>query len=217
MSVFLWSTCHSSVARRNFTWRWECPCFMGAPTRKMGCHVTSQWICRFDTSGRWGPYLGIYRIPWMCMGMPGVLGWFWCDRGVCLRAGGAHNRLLVSFLQDFPQATCGDTPESRMQTGLCPSCSCVCSWASSWGPVWTQPVQLFVVPLWMLAELYFTWWIHLTLHFMYRHVKPILTIRSNVSLCGHDSLWKVIHNGDLFLPMNCISQIYRLPVFCRKL
>lgn len=115
------------LPRRNFTWRWECPCFMGAPTSKIGCHGTFQWICR----GRWGPYLGIYRIAWMCMGLPGILRWFQCDRGVCLRAGGAHNRLLVGFLQDFPQAVCGDTPGSRVQTDLGPSCSCVCSWVNS--------------------------------------------------------------------------------------
>lgn len=104
------------LARRIFTCRWECPCFMGAPTTKTGCHVTFQWVCRFGTRGRWGPFLGIYRIPWMCMGMPGILGWFQCDRGVCLRAGGAHNGLLVGFLQDFPQAACGNTLESRVQT-----------------------------------------------------------------------------------------------------
>lgn len=37
----------------------------------------------------------------MCMGMLGILEEFHCDRGVCLRAGGAHNGILVSFLQDF--------------------------------------------------------------------------------------------------------------------
>lgn len=47
--------------------------------------------------------------------MPGILGWFHCDRDVCLRAGGAHDRMLVSFLQDFLQAACGDTPESGVQ------------------------------------------------------------------------------------------------------
>lgn len=102
------------LPRRNFTWRWECPCFMGAPTSKTSCRGTFQWICRFGTRGRWGLYLGIYRIAWMCMGLPGILRW--CDRGVCLGAGGAHNRLLVGFLQDFPLAVCGDIPGSRVQT-----------------------------------------------------------------------------------------------------
>lgn len=58
-------------------------------------------------------YIGLHGC---AVGMPGILGWFQCDRGVCLRAGGAHNGLLVGSLQDFPQAACGDTPRSRVQT-----------------------------------------------------------------------------------------------------
>lgn len=146
------------LARRNFTWRWECPCFMGAPTSKTSCHVIFQWICRFDTRDRWGPYLGIYRIAWTCMGMSGILEWFQCDRGVCSRAGGAQNRLLVGFLQDFPQAACGDSPRSRVQTVRSVPILFLClllSWLVRTSGDTTS--ALYVVPLWMH-------WLSYTLH-----------------------------------------------------
>lgn len=85
--------------------------------------------------------------------------------------------------------------ESR-QADLCPCCTHVGSWANLWGLVWIQPVELYAIPLWMCWLSYTlhkgcTW----LLHFMYRHLKLMETFRSKASLCGHDSLWKDVHNA----------------------
>lgn len=146
------------LARRNFTWRWECPCFSGAPSSKTGCRVVFQWICRLGTRGRRGPYLGIYGIAWVCLAFCGGFS----VTEVCVWGHEGHTTgCWWASCRNFPRQLVGTLlkVEGR-QTSLCPSCSCVCSWANLWGPLRTQPVQLYV-----LDELYLTWWIHLTLHF----------------------------------------------------
>lgn len=88
MSAFLWSTRHAYgqtewLIRKNFTpliGRWVRPSFMGAPASETSCCVVYQWICRFGTRSRWAPHLRACGIAWMCVGMPGILAWFQCDR-----------------------------------------------------------------------------------------------------------------------------------------
>lgn len=99
-------------------------------------------------------YMGLHGCAWVCLAFWGGFSvtevWVWGHEGHTMGCSWASCR-------SFPGKLVGDTPESREQTDLCPSCPCVCSWANFWGPAWTQPVQLYVVPLWMC-------WLSYTLH-----------------------------------------------------
>lgn len=79
------------------------------------------WICRFGTRGRWAPHLRACGIARMCVGMPGILAWVRCDRGVSLRVWGACSGLLEGFLQRVSPNSLSGSPH----VGLRFRCICV--------------------------------------------------------------------------------------------
>lgn len=146
---------------------------MGAPTSENSCRVVFQWICRLGTRGRLG---SVSQSIGVCTDVCGYA----CHLGVVsvwqrcgLEAMRSMQRAVGGFLAGVsPGSLRGSTCIENRQADLCLCWACVCSWANLWGLVWTQPVQSYMIPLWMCWLSYTlhdgcTW----LLHFMYRHPK----------------------------------------------